>query len=87
VAAGTIERALRIEADNPLLWIELGKVRYASGNYSQAEHTARKALSLSTGDLKTQSAAWQLIAKSLRARGRADEALQADARAYALVPQ
>src|SRR3712207_4428651 len=36
-AAGSIERALRIEPDNPLLWIELGKVRQAERNYVQAE--------------------------------------------------
>ena len=29
VAASSIERALRIEPDNPLLWIELGKIRLA----------------------------------------------------------
>ncbi|HVF18531.1 MAG TPA: tetratricopeptide repeat protein, partial [Steroidobacteraceae bacterium] len=45
VAAASIERALRIEPDNPLLWIELGKVRQAEGNYSQAENMGRKAAS------------------------------------------
>ena len=45
VAAASIERALRIEPSNPLLWIELGKVRQAEGNFAQAEGMGRKALS------------------------------------------
>jgi len=85
-AVATLERALRIEPANPLLWIELGKVHQASGRYAQAESTARKALSLASADLRVQAAAWQLVAQSLRARGKAQEAQQADARAYALLP-
>jgi tetratricopeptide (TPR) repeat protein len=85
VAAGSIERALRIEPNNPLLWIELGRVRQAEANYAQAENLGRKALSLATGDPRTQSSAWRVIADSLRARGRAPEAREAEARADALV--
>jgi tetratricopeptide (TPR) repeat protein len=80
-AAASIERALRIEPDNPLLWIELGKVRQAERNYAQAEAMARKALVLAEGDAKAQSAAWRLIAESQRARGRAQEAREAEERA------
>jgi tetratricopeptide (TPR) repeat protein len=87
VAAGSIERALRIEPNNPLLWIELGKVRQAEGNYAQSENLARKALSLATGDPRAQSSAWHLVADSLRARGRAPEAREAEARADALTPR
>ena len=49
-AAATLERALRIEPDNPLLWIELGRVRLGENNPSQADALGRKALSLATGD-------------------------------------
>jgi hypothetical protein len=42
VAASSIERALRIEPNNPLLWIELGQVRQAEGNFVQAENLHRK---------------------------------------------
>jgi len=42
VAASSIERALRIEPNNPLLWIELGQVRQSEGNFVQAENLARK---------------------------------------------
>jgi predicted Zn-dependent protease len=84
VAAGTIERALRIEPENPLLWIEMAKIRAAETNYPQAENLARKALSRSTGDARTQSAAWKVIADSFRGRNRNQEAAEADARAAAL---
>jgi tetratricopeptide (TPR) repeat protein len=81
VAASSIERALRIEPDNPLLWIELGKVRQAEGNYVQAENMGRKAASMSVNAPRANSAAWTLIAESLRARGKNVEAREAEVRA------
>jgi tetratricopeptide (TPR) repeat protein len=84
VAASSIERALRIEPDNPLLWIELGKVRLAEGNYVQAENMARKAVSMSVNAPRAQSSAWGLIAESLRARGKNIEAQEAQARSDSL---
>lgn len=83
-AAASIERALRIEPSNPLLWLELGKVRQLEGNYAQAESLGRKAVSLATGDAGAESAAWMLIAESRRARGRTAEAREAEARAEEL---
>jgi hypothetical protein len=81
VAAASIERALRIEPDNPLLWIELGKVRQAEGNYSQAENMGRKAASMAVNAPRTQAAAWTLIAESLRARGKNSQAREAELKA------
>jgi hypothetical protein len=81
VAASSIERALRIEPDNPLLWIELGKVRQAEGNYQQAENMGRKAASMAVNAPRTQSAAWSLIAESLRAQGKNAQAREAQERA------
>lgn len=86
-AAATIERALRIEPSNPLLWIELGRLREREGSYAQAESLGRKALSLATGDARAQSSAWQLIADALRSRGKAAEAREADLRAQELSPR
>lgn len=83
-AAASIERALRIEPSNPLLWLELGKVRQLEGNYAQAESLGRKAVSLATGDARAESAAWTLIAESRRARGRTAQAREAEARAEEL---
>jgi Tfp pilus assembly protein PilF len=84
IAATSIERALRIEPANPLLWIELGKVRLAEGNYVQAENMARKAVSMSVNAPRAQSSAWRLIAESYRARGKNIEAQEAQARADSL---
>ncbi len=84
VAASSIERALRIEPDNPLLWIELGRIRQAEGNYAQAENMARKALTLAGNAPRAQSTAWLLISDSLRARGRNPEAREAQLRAEQL---
>jgi Flp pilus assembly protein TadD len=87
VAIGTIERALRIEPDNPLLWVELGKVHEDAGHFDQAAGMGHKALQLATGDPRAQSASWHLIADSLKARGRNGEAAEAQRRADQLVAQ
>lgn len=86
-ATVSLERALRIEPSNPLLWIEMGKLRMDQQNYPQAENMGRKALSMSVGDDRTQSAAWQLVGDSLRARGKNPEAEAAYAKARALAPR
>lgn len=86
-ASVSLERALRIEPSNPLLWIEMGKLRMDQQNYPQAENMGRKALSMSVGDDRTQSAAWQLVGDSLRARGKNPEAEAAYAKARALAPR
>jgi hypothetical protein len=80
-AITTIERALRIEPDNPLLWIELGSVHQSAGRYDQAGSMGRKALQLATGDPQAQSGAWHLIAESFKARDRNQEALEAQQKA------
>jgi tetratricopeptide (TPR) repeat protein len=88
VAAGaTLERALRIEPDTPLLWVELGRVQLAQGNAAQADAMGRKALTLAAGDGEAQAAAWTLISGSLRARGRTADAVEAERRAAALAPR
>ena len=85
-AAATLERALRIEPDNPLLWTELGRIRMGENNPAQAEAMGRKALALGTGDPAAQSSAWHLIADSLRARGKNAEAAEADRRSGGATP-
>jgi len=87
LAAATIERAMRVDPDNPLLWIELGRVRYTAGDHSQADSMGHKALALASGDPQAQASAWRLIADSLRSRRRNEEAAEADKRANALSPQ
>lgn len=86
-ASVSLNRALRIEPNNPLLWIEMGRLRLDQGNFPQAENMGRKALAMSVGDDATQSAAWELIAQSLKARGRNAEAEEAMIRAREAAPQ
>ncbi len=86
-ASVSLDRALRIEPNNPLLWIETGRLRMDQRNFAQAENMARKALAISVGDDTTQSAAWDLIGQSLKARGRNAEAEEAFARARVAAPR
>ena len=76
-ATVSLERALRIEPNNPLLWIEMGRLRMDQGNFPQAESMGRKALSMSVADDRTQSAAWALISDSFKARGKNPQAQEA----------
>jgi len=87
LAAQTLERALSIEPRNPLVWIELGRENILAGSPSQAYGMGRKALYLASGDPHAQASAWQLIAASLRAQGRNDEAYVAEEKAVSLAPQ
>jgi predicted Zn-dependent protease len=86
-AGATLERALRIEPENPLLYIELGQVRIQEGNAPQADGFGHKALALATGDPQAQAQAWRLIADSLRAQGKDPEAADAERHADALAPR
>lgn len=65
-AAASIERALRIEPRQPVLWLELGSIRLKEGDFAQAESMGRKALSLATGDAALTARAEQLIATAKR---------------------
>ena len=75
-ASSTLDRALHIEPNNPLLWIELGRLRLAENNAHQAEGCGRKALALASGDAGTQAQAGRLLAESLRAQHRNQEAIE-----------
>ncbi len=77
-ASATLDRALRIEPNNPLLWIELGRLRIAEGDGHQAEGCGRKALALASGDRGTQAQAGRLLADALRAQGRNPEAIEVE---------
>jgi uncharacterized protein HemY len=81
-ASATLDRALRIEPSNPLLWIELGRVRLVDGNAHQAEVCARKALALASGDPAAQGQAGHVLADALHAQGRNQEAQQVESRPY-----
>ena len=87
LAAETLERALSIEPRNPLVWIELGRENILAGNPAQANGMGRKAVYLASGDPRAQASAWELVAASLRAQGRNDEAYVAEEKALRLSPR
>ena len=87
LAQSTLERALRIEPANPLLWIMLGQAHESEGQYALAGSMGRKAVQLASGDQRTQASAWRLIGDSLRARGRNEDANDAYSRADMLAAQ
>ena len=86
-AQATLERALRIEPESPLLWIMLGQAHESAGQYSLAGSMGHKALQLASGDAHAQASAWRLIGDSLRARGRNSDANEAYSHADTLAAQ
>jgi Tfp pilus assembly protein PilF len=83
-AAMTLERAIRIDSRNPVLWHHLASVRLAEGNAEQAEQLARKSNALAAGNYALQARNWGLIAEARRARGDADGAQSAERQKQAL---
>ena len=81
-ASSTLDRALRIEPNNPLLWIELGKLRMVESDSHQAEGCGRKALALASGDRSAQRQAGRLLADALRAQQRNQEAHDVESQPY-----
>ncbi len=80
-AATSIERAMRIQAGNPWLSLELAAIRLEQGNSAQAELLAQRALAQSGGDRQLQSQCWSLTAKARQAAGDIEGAAAATARA------
>jgi len=73
-ASATLDRALRIEPQNPLLWIEVARLRLTEGDTKQAENCARRALLLGSTDVSVRQTAGHLLADILRALHRDDDA-------------
>jgi tetratricopeptide (TPR) repeat protein len=78
-ASTTLDRALRIEPHNPLLWIELARLRLAESDLHQAEACARKALALAAGDPAARAQSGRVLADALRAQHRNQEARDLEA--------
>lgn len=60
-ATASLERALRIDPNNALLWIELAEVKAADGDRDQARQMARKALTLAAGNRSIEARARRLL--------------------------
>ena len=86
-AMATLERAVRIEPNNPLVWLELGQVNLSAKNPQQAENMGRKAVALATGNPVVQANGWRLVGDAYRARGRDLDATEAYQKANAVSPR
>lgn len=85
-AAASLERAIRIDPRNPVLWYHLATVRLSQGESSQAEQLAVKSNSLAAGNAAQQARNWQLIGQARREQNDTQGAAAAERRARELAP-
>jgi hypothetical protein len=83
-AAASLERAIRINPGNAVLWYHLATVRLAQGEALQAEQLAVKSSSLAPGNTTQQARNWKLIAAARRQRSDLKGASAAEQRAREL---
>lgn len=60
-AASTLERALRIAPENPMLWLRLAEVNEQQGNKTQAASMAKKAIGLAPDDANIRQRGSRLV--------------------------
>jgi tetratricopeptide (TPR) repeat protein len=68
-AAATLERALRIEPRNALLWNRLADVRLQQGQYAQAGNLAARSNALAGDQVGLKQDNWRIIAVTRHQRG------------------
>lgn len=83
-AAALLERALRIEPRNALLWHRLARIRLAQGAPRQAAGLAAKSNALAGRDRRLKAANWRLIGRARTRLGDTAGAAAAFARAAGL---
>ena len=76
-ASSSLERAQRVAPREPQVLYRLAQVRMAQGDAPQAEHFARRGLSLANGRPDLQASLWALIGDARAAQGDAAGAAQA----------
>ena len=81
VAEAQLERALRIEPQNAVLWHYMAKLRLHQGQLSQAAGLAAKSNSLDRGNAQLQADNWRIIAQSRYQKGDKTGARDAQQRA------
>lgn len=85
-AEAGLERALRIEPRNPVLWQELARVRLDQRQYGQAENLAAKSNALAGGNRYLLAENWRIIGEARNRRGDLEGARAAFAKARELGP-
>lgn len=68
-ATASLERALKIDNRNPLLWQRLAELRLEQGQLAQAEQLAVRANALGAGDADLLARNWRLIASARQRQG------------------
>lgn len=76
-AIASVERALRIEPKNPVLWNRLGRLHLQNGSWIQAITMAKKSNVLATGNRELQADNWQIMARARQGLGDAAGANEA----------
>jgi len=68
-AVAPMERALRIEPQNPFLWQELAKLRLHQGQYQQAEGLAARSSGWAGTNKDLRAENWRIIGEARLKRG------------------
>jgi tetratricopeptide (TPR) repeat protein len=69
-AAGvSLERAIRIEPRNPVLWQKLAQVRLKEGEYRQAENLAAKSSALAPDNRQLRAENWRITGQARQGLG------------------
>jgi Tfp pilus assembly protein PilF len=85
VAEAQLERALRIEPQNAVLWHYMAKLRLHQGQLSQAAGLAAKSNSLDHGNAQLKADNWRIIAHARYQKGNKAGAREAQQRAEELL--
>jgi tetratricopeptide (TPR) repeat protein len=80
-AATSLERAIRIQPRNPVLWHELAEVRLKQQQPGLAEDLAKRSNSHAKGNSALIRANWTIIAEARRLKGDAEGAADAQRKA------
>lgn len=83
-ATASVERALRIEPRNPVLWQELAMLKLQKGDYQQAETFAARSNSWAGSNKPLLAKNWRIISEARALHGDSEGARAALARAQAL---
>jgi len=68
-AGASLERALRIEPRNPVLWQKLAQVRLEQGEFRQAENLAAKSNALAPDSRRLRAENWRIIGQARQGLG------------------
>ena len=84
-AVAQLERGIRIEPNNPILWNKLAQLRLEQEKWSLAVSLAQKSNALSYGNHVLQAKNWQIIALARQALGDKQGANEAYAKSRSLI--